>query len=107
MMLPRWIPFLVAAWVIAFGILRLRIATRKEDPDSDKPNYRKGGYYARSKRSHMLFGISYLILGCYCIAMGFGYGIDIVGSCRGKETRQKTAPASDQGVPVDVAPAVE
>jgi hypothetical protein len=107
MMLPRWIPFLIAAWVIAFGILRLRIAMRKDDPESDKPNYRKGGYYARSKRSHMLFGISYLLLGSYCIAMGFGYQVDIIGSCRGEETRKKAAPASDQGVPVDVAPAAE
>jgi hypothetical protein len=105
MMLPRWIPFLIAAWVIAFGILRLRIAMRKDDAEtSDRPNYRKGGYYARSKRSHMLFGISYLVLGAYCIAMGFGYQIDIVGSCRGQESRTKTDSTGGQGVPVDVAP---
>lgn len=105
MVLPRWIPFLIAAWVIAFGILRLRIATRKdedENEDNPKPNYRKGGYYARSKRSHMLFGIAYLILGGYCIAMGFGYQFDIVGSCRGKQSQ--SAPAGDEGaVPVDVS----
>jgi hypothetical protein len=101
MVLPRWIPFLIAAWVIAFGILRLRIATRKEDDDSSKPNYRKGGYYARSKRSHALFGVAYLILGGYCIAMGFGYTFDIVGACRGKQS-QSQPQTDERGVPVDV-----
>jgi hypothetical protein len=104
MVLPRWIPFLIAAWVIAFGILRLRIATRKEEEaDSKKPNYRKGGYYARSKRSHALFGVAYLILGGYCIAMGFGYSVDIIGSCRGQQSQesQESAPTSEAAVPVD------
>ncbi len=84
MMLPRWIPFAIAFWVIAFGILRLRIATRKDEPeDSGRPNYRKGGYYARSKRSHAIYGVAYLLLGTYCIAMGFGYQIHFVTSCMG------------------------
>lgn len=104
MMLPRWIPFLIAAWVIAFGILRLRIALRKDEPEgSERPNYRKGGYYARSKRSHLLFGVAYLVLGGYCVAMGFGYHLVIVKSCGATESRE-SAPSSDQGVPVDVAP---
>jgi hypothetical protein len=107
MMLPRWIPFLIAAWVILFGIHRLRIATKKEDPDSERPNYRKGGYYGRSKRSNMLFGIAYLILGAFCVAMGFGYHIDILGSCRGDESKNSTAPTSDQGVPVGVTPSAK
>lgn len=99
-MLPRWLPFLIAAWVIAFGIMRLRIATRKEE-DSTKPNYRKGGYYARSNRSHFLFGISYLILGAYCIAMGFGFQLDIVGACTGTQTQQSAQP-DDRAVPVNM-----
>lgn len=103
MMLPRWIPFVVAAWVIAFGIMRLRIAFRKEKDDS-APNYRKGGYYARSSRSHAFFGVAYLILGAYCIAMGFGYQIDFLSGCLGDKTTTETRPASDQGTPVIVAP---
>jgi hypothetical protein len=102
MVLPRWIPFLVAAWVIAFGILRLRIATRKDDEEQEaKPNFRKGGYYARSKRSHALFGVAYLILGGYCIAMGFGYSFDIIGACQGKQSQSQPA-ADERGVQVDV-----
>ncbi len=103
MMLPRWIPFLIAAWVIAFGILRLRIASRKDEDEGDKPNYRKGGYYAKSKRSHRRFGIAYLILGAYCIAMGFGYQIDFVSTCQGSQSTSETAPSQDEAVPVGVA----
>lgn len=105
MMLPRWIPFAVAFWVIAFGILRLRIATRKEDDSEDAgPNYRKGGYYARSKRSHAIYGIAYLLLGCYCIAMGFGYQIHFIKSC-GSNSSSESSPAKVKGgVPAQVVP---
>ena len=101
MMLPCWIPFVVAAWVIAFGIMRLRIAFRKE-PDADSPNYRKGGYYARSSRSHGFFGVAYLVLGGYCIAMGLGYQIDFLSGCLGDKTTTETRPAGDQTLPVVV-----
>tara|TARA_R110002096_G_scaffold44526_5_gene120087 strand:- start:17873 stop:18214 length:342 start_codon:yes stop_codon:yes gene_type:complete len=102
MMLPRWIPFAIAFWVIAFGILRLRIATRKELPgDEDRPNFRKGGYYARSKRSHAIYGVAYLALGAYCIAMGFGYQINFISSCMGNRSAQE-APAVKGGVPATV-----
>jgi hypothetical protein len=104
MILPRWIPFAVAFWVIAFGILRLRIATRKEDESDEKrPDYRKGGYYNRSKRSHAIYGIAYLLLGCYCIAMGFGYQVNFFGSCMGKNTSQSsTSHDVKGGVPAQV-----
>lgn len=102
MMIPRWVPFLVAVWVIAFGLLRLRIALRKDDDDAKKPSFRKGGYYARSKRSHLLFGIAYLILGAYCVAMGFGYHVNLLGSCMGRTSREQAAPATEGAVPVEL-----
>jgi len=113
MMLPRWIPFAIAFWVIAFGILRLRIATRKEVPgDEDRPNFRKGGYYARSKRSHAIYGIAYLVLGAYCIAMGFGYQIHFITSCMGQKSSKEDTSRVEGGVPATVvtpstAPAAE
>lgn len=103
MMLPRWIPFAVAFWVIAFGILRLRIATRKNDDDESRPNLRKGGYYARSKRSHAVYGVAYLLLGVYCIAMGFGYQIHFITSCMGQKTSSESSTKSiEGGVPAQV-----
>ncbi len=101
MMLPRWIPFAVAFWVIAFGIMRLRIATRKDD--RDRPNYRKGGYYARSKRSHAIYGVAYLVLGAYCIATGFGYKMGFIASCMGPQaTTEKTSEPPAGGIPATV-----
>ena len=103
MMLPRWIPFAIAFWVIAFGILRLRIATRKEAPgDEDRPNFRKGGYYARSKRSHAIYGVAYLALGGYCIAMGFGYQIHFITSCMGQKSTKEDTSRVQGGVPATV-----
>ncbi len=109
MVLPRWIPFAVAFWVICFGILRLRIATRKEEePGSTRPNYRKGGYYKRSRRSHAIYGVAYLLLGCYCIAMGFGYQIDFISGCMGKQnSTEKTKPKVEGGIPAQVTPRAE
>jgi len=105
MILPRWIPFAIAFWVIAFGILRLRIATRKEVPE-DRPNFRKGGYYGRSKRSHAIYGVAYLLVGLYCVAMGFGYQVDFVRSCQSSNpSSEKAKPSRTQGgVPVKMAP---
>ncbi len=102
MLLPRWIPFVVAAWVIAFGIMRLRIALRKEKGEGE-PNFRKRGYYARSRASHAVFGVAYLILGGLCIAMGFGFSFKFFGGCLGKKTVESaphSEPNRDQGVPV-------
>lgn len=113
-MLPSWIPFLVAVWVIAFGVMRIRIAMRKNaGEDEDRPNYRKGGYYARSSRSHMIYGVAYLALGGYCIAMGLGYQYDFVAACQGSQnktvspgsesTPQKAVP-DKEGVRVNLTP---
>ena len=33
--------------------------------------------YGRSKRTHLLFGAAYLLIGCYCVAMGLGYSFNI------------------------------
>lgn len=100
MMLPPWIPFLVAVWVIAFGIMRIRIAIKKskENEDDDRPNFRKGGYYARSSRSHMIYGIAYLLLGGYCISMGLGYHFNFTSGC---VTEAQETPKTMGGVPVD------
>ena len=87
MMIPRWLLFLVAAWVIAFGVYRLFVAIgkRKEVPDDDRPNFRRKGLYARSPRSHGIFGVLYILLGIALVAMGFGWspGVDLT-SCGGQ-----------------------
>lgn len=103
MMIPPWVPILVAVWVIAFGIFRIYIATRKIEKDPEEPNLRRKGFYARSKRTHILFGIAYLLLGAYCLAMGFGYQVDLIGACM----QNQEQPAASDSTPVEGGVEVE
>jgi hypothetical protein len=75
MMLPPWIFFLVAVWVIAFGVFRIVVAVRRSrlTADSDRPNFMKRGLYALSPRTHILFGAVYILLGGCLVAMGLGW----------------------------------
>jgi len=106
-MLPSWIPFLVAVWVIAFGVMRIRIGMQKNlGEDEERPNYRKGGYYKRSGRSHIIYGVAYLALGGYAVAMGFGYQYDFIGSCQApQKTESPDSQPMKDGVRVDLTPA--
>jgi hypothetical protein len=69
--IPPWVLFAVAAWVILFGLYRLRLAFRKP-PAEDDPNYHQKGLFAGNPRRHFLFGVVYLILGTYLILAGLG-----------------------------------
>lgn len=77
-MLPNWVTFLVAAFVIAFGVFRIHLARslarerRQAEAGEERPSFRQRGYYARSPRTHMLFGVAYLALGALCLLLGFG-----------------------------------
>ena len=81
MQIPRWVVFLVAAWVLLFGGYRLSIAFRRRGKktaadDDERPNFQKRGLWAQSSRRHILFGLLYVVLGSYLVAMGLGYGIN-------------------------------
>ncbi|HUS68581.1 MAG TPA: hypothetical protein VMZ28_28795 [Kofleriaceae bacterium] len=91
MMIPRWLLFLVAAWVIAFGVYRLRVATQKRDRDADpeRPNFARKGLFGRSQRSHILFGVLYLLLGGALVAMGLGWKPMIDPAGCGGDTEQR------------------
>jgi uncharacterized membrane protein HdeD (DUF308 family) len=74
--LPAWIFFLVAVWVIAFGVFRIVVAvkrSRQAARSPDRPNFMKRGLYALSPRTHILFGIVYILLGGCLVAMGLGW----------------------------------
>lgn len=76
MSIPRWLVFLVAAWVVVFGGFRLYLGLKSQpaDPgDEQRPNFRRKGLFARSRRSHLAFGLLYLILGGLLVAMGLGW----------------------------------
>jgi hypothetical protein len=73
MTLPRWVPILVGALVILFGLYRMRLAFRT--PEQDESAKRQGGLYGHGKRTHFLFAVVYLLMGAMLIASGFGVNI--------------------------------
>jgi hypothetical protein len=94
MTFPRWLFFLVAVWVIAFGVFRIVVAVRKlkQPPEPDRPNFRRRGLLALAPRTHILLGVVYLLLGACLIAMGFGW--QPASGCLGEPPAEKTgAPA--------------
>lgn len=96
MTLPRWLLFLVAAWVISFGVFRVVVALRRR-PDEDGPNYMRKGMYGRGPRAHALFGAIYIALGGVLIATALGWrpgpGFDVAG-CLGQ--REAASPGSPE-----------
>lgn len=93
MMVPPWLLFLVAAWVMAFGVYRLRVATknreREAEADPGRPNFSRKGLYGRSPRSHILFGALYILLGGALVAMGLGWQPMIDPAGCGGDTEQR------------------
>ncbi len=103
MTIPRWLLFLVAAWVIAFGLFRIYIALRPRRPSPQGPNYMQRGMFARSPRTHVLFGVVYLVLGAFLVATGFGWAPVVdAAACLGQPD---TSESPDSAGGVRVVPA--
>ena len=68
---PIWLTFLVATMVIIFGLYRIKMALRSAEED-EKARAKKG-LYSLPRRTHVLFGILYLLLGVFLIAGAFGF----------------------------------
>ena len=86
MALPAWVFFLVAVWVMAFGVFRIVVAVKRKRllaSDPERPNLMKRGLYALSPRTHILFGVVYILLGGTLVAMGFGW--QPTSGCLGKQ----------------------
>ncbi len=102
MQIPRWLVFIVAAWVIIFGVFRIYLAVQGRKPAD--PGVRKRGLAAQSSRRNTLFGGLYLLLGSVLIAMGFGYTLPSLGqSCANDADTAEPA----EGRSIDVSPGIE
>jgi len=102
MRIPVWLMLGVAAVVIIFGLYRVRLAFRS-DADDERAKER-GGLYGMARRTHMLIGIIYLLLGTALVATSFGW--NPFGNFVGPATE---APSKDKaptkgGVPIDPRP---
>jgi hypothetical protein len=109
--IPRWILFLVAAWVIAFGVFRIYIALRPRHGtvQGTAPNFMRKGLYARAPRTHVLFGVLYVILGGFLIATGLGWAPVVdMAACAGQALPDRADPPPsrpDSRPAVPIAPA--
>src|SRR5450432_849812 len=71
MRLPQWLTLLVAAWVIVFGLYRIKLAM---DPKQAlKKAEGKKGLFALGRRTQALVGVIYLLLGGALVATSFGW----------------------------------
>ena len=73
MHVPSWVFLAFAALVIAFGLYRIRLATKKVDPEATKGNLMGGGFYRMNPRTHLVIGVLYLLLGGALIATALGF----------------------------------
>lgn len=72
MRIPVWLTLAIAALVIIFGVYRIYLALARTPEQSEKAKQR-GGLYAMGKRTHLLIGVVYLLLGAGLVATSFGW----------------------------------
>jgi len=109
--LPPWLTFTCAALVIVWGVYRVKVGLRSEA--AEERALAKKGLYAMPRRTHLLIGAVYVLLGVSLAAIGFGwrpFGI-IVGSDQSTrsdhstdiELRPTPGSQSPQSAPVPAA----
>ena len=103
MRVPIWLTLGVAAFVIAFGAHRIRLAFRSTEEQARAKA--KGGMYGLSKRTHLIVGTVYLLLGGALVATSFGWN-PIAGLWGVKTTTvQPSAAPSSKSIQVTSPPA--
>ncbi len=102
MRIPVWLTLAIAALVIVFGVYRIHLALTRT-PEQEAKAKERGGLYALRKRTHLLVGIVYILLGAGLTATSFGW--NPFGRSIGPATE---TPASDKAptklVPSDKIP---
>jgi len=96
MRIPVWLMLGVAAVVIIFGLYRVRLAFRS-DADDERAKER-GGLYGMARRTHMLIGIIYLLLGTALVATSFGW--NPFGGLFGPRTEEPTKDTAPTKTPL-------
>jgi uncharacterized iron-regulated membrane protein len=102
MRIPVWLTLGVALLVCLFGVYRIRMGFRSDEEDQ-RARARKG-LYSMARRTHVLIGIVYLLLGAGLIATTFGWSpfAGVFGPSTTEPTKD-TAPTKT-GVPIDQLP---
>lgn len=70
MQLPPWVAIAVGALVIVFGAYRIKLGLRTAD--EDEAARKRGGLYGMGRRTHILIGVVYLLMGLMLILHAVG-----------------------------------
>lgn len=99
--IPVWLLYGVAVLVMIFGLHRVRIGFRSDDEDR-RARSRKG-LYAMARRTHILIGVVYLLLGgaLFATALGWNPFGDVFGPAVDKPAAKGSATPTGSGVPID------
>lgn len=98
MRVPQWLSLLVAAWVIVFGVYRLKLALDKRTDERRAEG--KKGMFVLKRSTQALLGVVYLLLGGALVATSFGWNpLSGVTAPSTNAPVKKDAPRS-----IDVAP---
>jgi hypothetical protein len=101
MRIPVWLTLCVAALVLGFGSYRLYLAFRKST-ETDEELAKKRGLYAMRKRTHLLIGMVYVLLGAGLLATSFGW--NPFGGSIGPDTeapKPGAQPSKPGSIPID------
>ena len=104
MRVPVWLTLGVALLVCVFGLYRIRLAFRRENQGEADPGARaRRGFYAMGKRTHLLIGVVYLLLGGALIATTYGWNPfgALFGSATEAPARPRTTAPPPGGVSVE------
>jgi len=104
MRIPVWLTLGIAVLAFVWGGYRIRIGLRNDDEDA-RARDGKRGLFALARRTHVLFGVVYLLLGFALVATTFGW--NPLGGLIGPPTEvpaQDAAPSKARTIPIDHLP---
>jgi hypothetical protein len=103
MRVPVWLTLGVAALAFLWGIYRIRIGLRSDEADR-RARDGKRGLFAMARRTHLLFGVVYLLLGAALVAASLGWSpiSGLIGPPT--ELPGKAAQPARSSIPIDHLP---
>ena len=72
MRIPVWLALAVAAFVVIFGVYRIKLGLTLTTEQEDAAK-KRGGLYGMGKRFHLFVGVIYIGLGVALTAMALGW----------------------------------
>jgi hypothetical protein len=104
MRIPVWLTLGIAVLAFLWGGYRIRLALRSDDEDA-RARDGKRGLFSLARRTHLLFGVVYLLLGVMLVATTLGW--NPLGGLIGPRTEtpaKQAAPSKPGSVPPDQLP---